>query len=226
MKVRRPIEPPRPSRRTVLAAVGGLTAIGSLGGCRTGPPPPVDFSEGARNFLAEDYRRIFDRWTRHERLVSADEGAIIEVWATLKSWEFREAYIEKYAEAYNLSRSDKAALREAQLEKARSVYEFHLTVQTTDSTWNDLDDRESTWRISLSDGTGDEIYPEEIDRLRLPAPYELVFFPERTAFSRPYRVVFEKPEAPSAGFSGPVSGELILKVTGPMGGVDMRWLAR
>lgn len=213
-----------PSRRTVLSALGAGFCLPTLclAGCRSGRPPSVDFSEGSRNFLPDDYRDVFDRWTRHARLLSANEGAVIEAWATLKSWEYREAYVEKFAASYSLSREDKAALRAAEIQKARQFYDFHLTVQTTDFRWNDLHKRDSTWRISLSDGTGDEIYPEDVEQLRLPAPYELVFFPERTAFSRAYSVRFDKPDPESLG---PVSGELILRITGPMGGIALNWRA-
>ncbi len=217
-----------PSRRQalqVLAAGFGGFGAATLVGCRPSRPETMDFSESPRSFLAEDYRDVFDRWTRHARLVSANEGAIIELWATLKSWEFREAYVEKYAEAYGLSREDKASLRASELDKARAYYDFHLTVQTTDFRWNDLQKRDSTWRISLSDGTGDETFPSDVDRLKLPVPYERVFFPEKTAFSRSYHLRFDKPETPRAGFAGPVSGELALRVSGPMGGVEVSWLA-
>ena len=221
---------PLVSRRACLGAVVGgiglLPAMGQLAGCRSSRPKPVDFSETPRHFDPDNYREVFDRWTRHARLVSANEGAIIELWATLKSWEFREAYVEKYAQAYALSREDKASLRTAEMEKARSFYDFHLTVQTTDFRWKDLQKRDSTWRISLNDGTGDETFPSDVESMKLPVPYELVFFPEKTAFSRSYSVRFDKPETSEPGNAGPVSGELALRVAGPLGNVQVSWIAK
>lgn len=219
---------PSLARRDVLqrAAVVVLGAPLWPAGCRSGRPEPVDFSERSHNFLPDDYRSVFDRWTRHARLVLATEGTVIEVWATLKGWEFREAYLEKYAQAYSLNPQERAALRAAELEKARSFYDLHLSVQTTDQRWNDLHKRDSPWRVSLRDGTGDVIYPTDLDRLKLPLQYEMVFFPERTAFTRAYGVRFERPESTESGFTGPVSGELTLQVSGPLGSVEATWDAK
>ena len=38
----------------------------------------------------------------------------LEVWATYKSWDFREAYVERYVAIYSLSDADKSTLRNAQ----------------------------------------------------------------------------------------------------------------
>lgn len=217
-----------PSRRTFVC-VAGWSALGlaSFGGCRTGQPMLVDFGDRSRHFAPSDYSTIFNRWTRHARFVSANEGTVIEIWGTLKSWEFREAYVEKYAEAYALSGDEKSALMASELKKSRQVYEFHLTVQTSDYRSNDLDKRDSAWRMSLVDGTGDEVFPSEIDSLRLPIPYEETFFPEKTSFSRAYTATFEheKPEQGSA-FGGAASGELTLRVRGPLGGVELTWQSK
>ncbi|MCG5054928.1 MAG: hypothetical protein KA712_18335 [Myxococcales bacterium] len=222
----------RIARRDVLRRAGaGITALplAALGaaGCQSGRPPLVDFAEGPRNFLASDYESVFSRWTRHARLVSANEGNIIEAWATLKSWEFREAYLERYAQAYALSPDDRSSLWQSELAKLRGVYDFHLTVQTTDFQWNDLHERDSPWRVILVDGTGDELHPDEINRLRLPVPYEQVFFPHRTAFTKAYAVRFARPAGDdTARFGGEATGELTLRITGPLGRVEMAWHAR
>ena len=66
---------------------------------------PVDFTETPRGYVSKDYERIYDRWTRHE-VAYDDEDVALEVWATYKSWDFREAYIERYAAVYSLSDAD------------------------------------------------------------------------------------------------------------------------
>jgi hypothetical protein len=207
-----------------LGAGGGVAATLFGSGCRSGQPVLVDFSETTRAFLASDYPDVLGRWTRHERLVSANEGTIIEMWGTLKSWEFREAYVEKYAQVYALSPAEKSALLASELKKSKSGYEMHLTVQTSDYRANDLDKRESPWRLSLVDGTGDELFKNDIEALRLPISYEEVFFPEKTSFSRAYTVVFDRESIPGgAQFGGSATGEIALRVRGPLGGVELTW---
>lgn len=228
-KVAAPFEFPRREILQIIACglSGGAAAILCATGCRSGQPMLVDFSETSRNFLASDYAEVFNRWTRHERLVSANEGTIIELWGTLKSWEFREAYVEKYAQVYALSPSDKATLLASELKKSKTGFELHLTVQTSDYRSNDLEKRESPWRLSLVDGTGDEIFKNEIESLRLPVPYEEAFFPEKTSFSRSYGVIFDRESTNEAAqFGGAASGEITLRVRGPLGGVELTWQSK
>lgn len=218
------------SRRGALKRAGwAVAAFGAFaqGGCRSGRPVLMDFNEGPRSFVASDYREVFGLWTRHERLVSANEGTIIEMWATLKSWEYREAYVQKYAQTYAMSSEAKAGLRASELKKCKEIYELHLTVQTSDYRSNDLEKNDSPWRLSLVDGTGDEIFPKEVESLRLPIPYEEAFFPEKTSFSRAYTARFDR-EAPSqtSGFGGAASGEITLRARGPLGGIELTWTAK
>src|SRR6476661_2775627 len=96
-----------------LVLVGLLGAAG--GACVKDKQMRVDFSETPRDYLAKDYDGVLERWTRHD--------VAHEVWATFKSWDFREAYIERYASIYSLSEADRATLRQAQLEDFRHAFE-------------------------------------------------------------------------------------------------------
>ena len=218
------------SRRAFLKRLGLAGAACwsfSQVGCRSGRPVLLDFSEGPRSFVASDYWEVFNQWTRHERLVSANEGTIIEIWATLKSWEYREAYVQKYAQMYALSTAAKAGLRASELKKCKESYELHLTVQTSDYRSNDLEKNDSPWRLSLVDGTGDEIFQKEVEALRLPIPYEEAFFPEKTSFSRAYTARFDREEpSQTFGFGGAASGEITLRGRGPLGGIELTWQAK
>ena len=62
----------------------------------------VDFSDTPRNYFSTDYAEVYERWTRHDFVLREVEKAL-EVWATYKSWDFREAYVEHYAAIYSLS---------------------------------------------------------------------------------------------------------------------------
>ena len=92
----------------------------------------------------------------------------LEAWIIFKSWDFREAYVERYAALYSLSEADKQALRVAQLEAAKTSYEFNIAAQSAVYKWNDLEKRNSPWRISLVDGLGHELLPEFVKLQKLP----------------------------------------------------------
>jgi hypothetical protein len=153
-------------RRTFLGSLGAALVVG----CGSNRPPPVDFSEMTRRYSGKDYNEVFQRWTRHGQLVR-DVGTVIEIWATYKSWDYRQAYIEQYAEIYGLGEAERRALQQAQLQAARTSYEFHVAAQSTEYKWNDLDQKDSVWKVTLADGSGAEIAPEGVIAEKLPDLY-------------------------------------------------------
>lgn len=208
----------RTSARPILLLALGLTAAA----CASAPPPAVDFSGATKRYRAEDYPKVHHAWTRHAKLVE-DVGTVMEVWATLKSWDFRQAYVAKYATAYDLPEAERAALAKSQHDMSLAAYEIHLVAQSTTERWNDLERRNSAWRITLLDGTGAELSPASIKVEKLPEIYESEFFPDRTPFSRTYTLRFLRPESGGDSFAGPESGRLILRIDSPMGKVEASW---
>jgi hypothetical protein len=186
----------------------------------------VDFAEGQRNFSSDDYGHVLALWSRHQKEWIVYQGTVIEAWAAYKSWEFRQAYVEHYARLYNLSDAERAALYNAQREAAKQSYEFHIAVQTTNYKWNDLDKETSPWRVALVDATGAEIAPRHIEKLRLPELYETQFFPNRTEFTTTYLIRFNRAEAEAAGFLGPASGRITLRLASPMAKAELIWQSK
>jgi hypothetical protein len=199
-----------------------LVALAALASCAAPVPARVDFSEQTRNFRPEDYAQVLKVWTRHSKVIS-DVGTVIEAWALYKSWEWRQAYIERYAQVYHLTDAERTTLIKSQLESSRLAYEFHVAVQTTNYKWNDLDKETSPWRVSLVDGTGAEVAPKRIEPLRLPELYEMEFFPNKTEFSKTYVIRFVRADADAAGFSGPGSGRIFLRIASPLGKAEPSW---
>jgi hypothetical protein len=206
--------------------LGFYLGIGvAVAGCASTRPVIVDFSEAHKSYRAEDYSAVHDAWTRHAKLV-ADIGTVMEIWATVESWEFRQAYIAKYAKVYDLPEGERESLAKAQFDTARAVYEIHLVAQSTNDRWNDLANRDSPWRLTLLDGTGAELAPTTVKVEKLPDAYEGEFFPSRTPFSRTYTLRFVKPDGAGATFVGPDSGRLILRLASPVGKVEVTWEAK
>jgi hypothetical protein len=202
----------------VIAAGLAVTAFGLA--CGASRPKPVDFSDSVKSYRAEDYDQVREQWTRHYKLVRS-VGTILEVWSTFKSADFRQAYVEQYAQTYGLPAEERAHLRTAQLEAAKSTHEFHLVAQSNDWSWNDLNEKDSVWKITLIDGNGNQIAPSQVTLEKLPELYLMKFFPTVTDFSRIYTVRF--PRDAAGKFAGPITGLLKLRVAGPLGAVEVVW---
>ena len=167
-----------------------MACAAALVGCAQTAAKPVDFSEATRDYRPTDYSSVYESWTRHAKLVR-DVGTVIEAWATYKSWDFRQAYVAYYASIYK--DSDRAALMRSQLDASRANWEFHVAVQTTTDKWNDLERKNTPWRVTLIDATGAELGPTSTQVVKLPEIYESQFFPSRTEFTRTYQISFARP---------------------------------
>jgi len=182
----------------------------------------VDFSDRDRGLRGDEYVSVFHRWTRHDR-VAQGADTILEAWGTLKSWEFREAYVERYSDLYGVSNADRVAMKKNQHELERDNLEFVLVAQCWNYKWNDLNKPSSAWRITVVDGAGHELSPDSVHLERLPDLFEREFFPTRTSFSKTYLVRFKRPKE-EGGFMGESSGRLTLRVASPQGQAELVWL--
>ena len=204
-------------RRLGLAlGLSGLAAIG----CQVNHNVRVDFSDTPREYVARDYDRIYQLWTRHDFVLN-DADKALEAWATFKSWDFREAYIERYAEIYSIPDADRVALRESQLNAFHQAFEFHVTAQATEWKWVDFEKGNSPWRITLLDALGHELQPEYVRIERLPDAYEREFFPDTPPFTKTYAVRVPLPA--DASFTGLKSGAITLRFASPIGHVELTW---
>jgi len=208
----------------VVAALSLSAMVAATVACTAPKPVSVDFSETPRDYRSKDYPEVYQRWTRHG-LARVDVDSALEVWATLKGWDFREAYIEHYATVYSLSDAEKAALRAAQLETFRTAYELHVTAQSSNYKWNDLEKRNSPWRVALIDGLGHELAPEPVKLEKLPEPYEIEFFPAKGPFTRTYSVRFLRimSDGKPVDFAGASTGSVALRIASPVGRIDLTW---
>lgn len=202
--------------RWLCAIVLGAGAVG----CALSRLKPLDFSGATKYYRSDDYLAVHNAWTRHAKLVE-DVGTVMEIWATFKSWDFRQAYVAKYAKVYSLPDGEREALSKSQQDMVRAAYEIHLVAQSTTDRWNDLERRNSPWRVTLLDGTGAELSPTTVKVEKLPEIYETEFFPDHTPFSRTYTLRFVRPDGDA--FVGPDSGRLILRIASPMGRVEATW---
>jgi hypothetical protein len=204
--------------------LGLLLVATALAGasCASQKQFPVDFSETPRDYLPNDYSSVYERWwTRHD-YAEHDVDKALEVWATFKSWDFREAYVEKYASIYSLPDAERTKLRQGERDLYHAVYEFHVIAQSASWDWNDLEKGTTPWRLTLVDALGHELPSERVRVQKLPDAYEREFFPAKGPFTKSYSVRFNIP-APGADFVGVKSGSLTLRIASPIGRIDLIW---
>jgi hypothetical protein len=191
-------------------------------GCGAAPPPVVDFSSVPRTYQSSDYPVVYERWTRHQKVLWDSEAAL-EVWATYKSSDYRDAFVASYAEAYSLIALDRDRLLQSQRDLASASYEFLVTAQSANYRWNDLEKKNSAWRVTLVDGLKHELGPDELKIVKLPDMFERAFFPVKTPFTKTYSVRFSRSVGKDDEFSGDRTGVVVLRIAGPLGHADLIW---
>src|SRR5512143_4199614 len=112
----------------------------------------VSLAEGPREYVATDYERVLDRWTRTEHLfVASQADDLLTVTATYESWDFRWAYVVRYAEDYRLTVEQRRALLERSLGEADSSHQFYVTLYAERYRYADLTAENAAWVIRLID---------------------------------------------------------------------------
>ena len=168
-----------------LALASGLVIVSA---CSS---PTVRLSEGPREYVAQDYNRVLQRWTRMAELVSMSElDNVLTVTATYESWDFRWAYAVRYAEDYRLTVAQRRVLLEGSLAESRREHEFFVALYAQKYKWGDLLRDNPAWIVRLIDDTGNEVAPHEIDEIRKPGAIEHTYFPYTNPWRRIFRISF------------------------------------
>ena len=155
--------------------------------------PKVQLSEGPREYVGSDYEAVLDRWTRSAQLTQVQVmDNVLTATATYESWDFRWAYVVRYAEDYRLTVSQRRVLLERALSQTREVHQFYLALYAQHYEWNDLKMEDPAWIVRLIDDEGTETAPSEIKAIRKPGAIEVTYFPYTNPWRSSYRISFPK----------------------------------
>lgn len=193
-----------------------------LAGCAT-TPTKVSLGEPSPPPTAKDYVDQLKRWTRHAHLRN-DFDQALDVDATFRSPEFREAYAAKYIEIYRVGDENKARIRGEIVSDGADSYEFHVETATHDYPLNDLTSAKTIWRISLIDDQGHEVQPKQVIGLRERRALDAEFYPYTNVFSRGWTLRFPRARADGSPLVGGDTKALTLRFAGPQGSVDLVWV--
>ncbi|MEM7138914.1 MAG: hypothetical protein AAF500_20225 [Myxococcota bacterium] len=190
-------------------------------GCK---PAPVTLQPGPRVFTPDSYPLVWNEWTREAESFSwQDLAHELHVAATFESWEFRWAYVVRYARDYSLLPAARDEMLQASLESSRQEHRFFVTLAGFSFRESNLAGKLSAWRVLLIDPSGQQTVPVLMERVRRPSATDRVYFPQVSALRETFRVTFPAvgPDGRAAIPEG--SDFVVLRFTGARGRVDLRW---
>lgn len=172
---------------------------------------------------SSDYFSVLSQWTKGKKVYENLETKLY-VYATYKSWQWRNAYIDEYAKRYMLDALQKENILAREKEINERFNEFFLSIYTPEIKWNDFDKKDSIWSIYLEDDKGERVSLLEITKVDESNPLVREFFPHMDLWSFGYIVKFPKylPTGKEP-FPSPSSKSMKLTITGAVGKTQLEW---
>jgi hypothetical protein len=207
--------------RRWIAVLAVPVGIALTTGCST---PHVSLANGTREYVASDYPQVLARWTRSEDLLVLSElDNLLTATATYQSWDFRWAYVVRYAQDYRLTVEQRRALMTKTLEEARDAHHFYVALYGATRRSTDLTQSNSTWIVRLIDDQGNETAPAKLEAIAKPGPLEKTYFPYTTGFRNAYRIVFPRATESGRPTIAPNARWFGIRFAGAEGNQELRW---
>jgi hypothetical protein len=200
--------------------LGGILAVASSA-CGD---PKVSLAKGPREYTDSDYPQVLERWTRSQNLIIVSElDNVLGVTSTYESWDFRWAYVVKYASDYRLTVEQRRALLEKTLAETQYTHRFYVALYGTKHRWADLTRPQSAWIVRLIDDEGNETAPTSIELVTRPGPLEMRYFPYSTVWRHVFRIKFSTTAPDGRTTVSPTAKWFGLRFAGAEGHQELRW---
>jgi hypothetical protein len=217
---------PAPSR---LLALPLLAVTACLGGC---PVVQVNFSETElHSFEPSDYERVLERWTRDEEVYVLDGlDNALTVTATFQSWEYRQAFIDRYAYDFRLTDPERRTLETTQRGELESAHVFLVAATATRTEWADLSAADTPWKIRLVNDQGDVLAPlpdahdpPGIEPLEDVTPAQKAYYPYINVFRQVFMIRFPRSLPDGTPVLRPGVESFTLEFAGALGRAELHW---
>src|ERR1700716_964546 len=117
--------------------------------------PKVSLGKGAREYTDSDYPQVPEPWARSKGLIANSElDNLLTVTSTFESWDFRWAYVVRYANDYRLTVEQRRTLLERTLAETQDSHRFYVALYGTKVRWADLTRANTAWIVRLIDDEG------------------------------------------------------------------------
>ncbi|PIE05917.1 MAG: hypothetical protein CSA75_02240 [Sorangium cellulosum] len=184
----------------------------------------VSLDRGRREYVAADYQPVLNTWTRSAKLLTLSElDDLLTVSATFESYDFRWAYVVRYAQDYRLTVEQRRRLLETTLAETEKHHQFYVALYATNWRWTDLTKPESAWIVRLIDDVGNETAPKEIIAIRKPGAIEKTYFPYTSVWRRVFRIRFPVKTANGQPTISPSARWFGLRFAGAQGNQELHW---
>src|SRR5215471_4204009 len=186
--------------------------------------PKVSMGSGTREYVATDYPQVLKRWTRSQSLIVVSElDDLLTVTSTYESWDFRWAYVVRYAQDYRLTVEQRRTLLDHTLAETHDVHQFYVALYGTNRRWTDLTRPNSAWIVRLIDDQGDEAAPSTIEAIVKPGALERTYFPYTTVWRQAFYIRFPRISAEGRPTIAPDAKWFGLRFAGSEGNEELRW---
>lgn len=175
------------------------------------------------------YDKELDRWTRTQRVYGSVETSAV-VHATFLSPPFADAYMKESNRVFEPTPAQAAKARTEMEQRLEAHACFFLALHTEEQEWNDLELRNSRWRLYLQTDAGDRVIPDSVRQVSPRDRIPTGLFPYATDFYEFYEVCFpstlideSSSERPVRTIVNPTTRWLQLQMRSPMARMDLTW---
>jgi len=209
-------------RAAIVLAAATILLGGSI--CTGCGDPKVAMGTGTREYVASDYPQVLKRWTRNASLIVVSElDDLLTVTATYQSWDFRWAYVIRYAQDFRLTVDQRRTLLETTLNETRDEHSFYIALYGSNRRWTDLSRPNSAWIVRLIDDQGNETAPINIEAIPKPGALERTYFPYTTVWRQAFRIKFPRHYGDGKPAIAPDAKWFGLRFAGAEGNEELHW---
>ena len=186
--------------------------------------PRVSLRTGPREYVADQYSEVLSRWTRSKSLLTlAALDDLLTVTATYESWEFRWAYVIRYAQDFRLTVEQRRVLLDKTLAQTQEHHNFYVALYGANRRWSDLSRPNSAWIVRLIDSDGNETAPTTIEAIPKPGAIERTYFPYTSVWRQAFRLQFPKTASDGRPTVNPDASWIGLRFAGAEGNEELHW---
>ena len=182
---------------------------------------PASLFGPSQPFEAKDYPSVLKTWTRSTKVYgSLDTKLFID--ATLHSPEFRRVFALAFPDIYG--QGGEVTRRElVDLSGGIEQYvNFFISAYTAESKWNDFNQPDSIWRLTLTSNEGIVVSPAQIIQVKIDANLKAVY-PHIDGFDRAYLIRFPLTDPMQRLLLKRDTQSLTLRAASALGVADLTW---